>query len=193
MGPAGLVGIEEMFGRMSGEEDDILAAEYALGLLEAADEAHAQRLEARDDAFAAKVAAWSGRFDVLDSVHPVAPPDDLWARIDGAIGEAATAPGTRTLRRSAGVWEQIAPGIEQRLLFVDRAAGTQSYYIRMAAGAVLPAHRHRRVEECVVVSGWLRIGEFEVGPGDFHLAGVSNTHPAITAIEPSLFYIHGGL
>jgi quercetin dioxygenase-like cupin family protein len=178
---------------MSGEEDDILAAEYVLGLLDAEDEARAQRLAARDVTFAAKVAVWAERLDALDPVQPVAPSDDLWARIDSAIGDTATAPGTRTLRRSAGVWEQIAPGIEQRVLFVDRAAGTQSYYIRMTAGAVLPAHRHRRVEECVVVSGRLRIGEFEVGPGDFHLAGVSNTHPAITAVEPSLFYIHGGL
>ena len=47
---------------MSGEEDDILAAEYALGLLDAADEARAQRLEARDAAFAAKVMAWAARF-----------------------------------------------------------------------------------------------------------------------------------
>ena len=178
---------------MSGEEDDILAAEYALGLLDAADEARAQRLEARDAAFAAKVMAWAARFDALDPVQPVEPSADLWARIEHAVGEASAAPGTRTLRQGQGVWEPIAPGIEQRLLFVDRAAGTQSYYIRMAAGAVLPAHRHGRIEECVVVSGRLKIGAFEVGPGDFHMAGIRDTHPAITAVEPSLFYIHGGL
>ena len=178
---------------MTGEEDDILAAEYVLGLLDADDEARAQRMEARDEAFAAKVVAWATRFDALDPVEPVNPPGDLWNRIDATIGEAAAAPGTRTLRQGEGIWEQIAPGVEQRMLFVDRAAGTQSYYIRMAKGAVLPAHRHGRVEECVVLSGLLSIGDHQVGPGDFHLASTRNTHPAITAVEASVFYIHGGL
>lgn len=60
------------------EEDDILAAEHALGL---ADES---AREGRDPAFAAAVEAWRARLDPLLGPER-APPPHLWGRIAAAL------------------------------------------------------------------------------------------------------------
>jgi anti-sigma-K factor RskA len=68
------------------EDDDIRAAEHALGL---ADEA---TREAADPAFAAAVEAWRGRFDPWLGPER-APRADLWARIERQL--PANDPGVR--------------------------------------------------------------------------------------------------
>ena len=178
---------------MSDADDEILASEYVLGLLEPEDETRARNLERTHPEFAARVARWAQWFDDADNVAEVAPSAGLWAQIDTAIGDAEDVPGAQTLRAGDGPWEIIAPGIERRLLFVDRSAGRQSYYLRMAAGAVLPPHRHGIAEECVLLEGRLRVGNSMLNPGDFHVVQAGQPHPAITAEVPSLFYIHGAL
>src|SRR5688572_25992800 len=68
---------------MSAEDDqDMLAAEYALGSLDADEREEAQRLIASDPAFAARVQHWERRLGELHQmVDPVEPPDDLWPKI----------------------------------------------------------------------------------------------------------------
>lgn len=69
------------------EERELLAAEYALGLLDAFEAARAARLEAEDVEFARLVTAWRDRAAgwVADlSAEPV--PDAALRRIDSAIG-----------------------------------------------------------------------------------------------------------
>lgn len=71
------------------DDDDasLLAAEYALGVLEAdAHRAAAARAE-RDRAFARDVTGWHERLSpMLDDIAPVAPPLALWPRIRAALG-----------------------------------------------------------------------------------------------------------
>src|SRR5579862_1113737 len=81
--------------------DELLAAEYALGVLAGQDRAAAERRIARDRAFAAMVAAWEQRLapwaaDITD----VAPPPDMWDRI------AAELPAQPPQR--AGFWNSLA-------------------------------------------------------------------------------------
>jgi anti-sigma-K factor RskA len=66
-----------------------LAAEYVLGTLELAEaEAALRRLET-DAAFAAEVAFWEARLAPLALLAPpVAPPGNLWARIEDSTGGA---------------------------------------------------------------------------------------------------------
>ncbi|RAK65614.1 anti-sigma factor [Phenylobacterium kunshanense] len=64
-------------------EDEALAAEHALGVLNARERADAEQRMARDPAFAADVEAWRGRLaPMLDSVEPVTAPAGLWPRIE---------------------------------------------------------------------------------------------------------------
>jgi len=77
---------------MSGTDEgpEMLAAEYVLGVLDAAEAAEAERRIAADPAFAAEVAAWERRLMPLASLAaPLSPPDAVWARIEASIGAPA--------------------------------------------------------------------------------------------------------
>jgi anti-sigma-K factor RskA len=61
---------------------DALAAELAMGLLDGAERAEAERLAASDPEFAAEVRRWSARLvPLLDEVEPVAAPAGLIERV----------------------------------------------------------------------------------------------------------------
>ncbi|MBV9749623.1 MAG: anti-sigma factor [Acetobacteraceae bacterium] len=76
---------------MSGTEDrDLLAAEYALGTLDADEARRAEDLMRRDAAFRAAVEAWERRLAPLAGlVPPSAPPPELWSRIEASTRSAA--------------------------------------------------------------------------------------------------------
>lgn len=66
---------------------DMLAAEYALRLLDGQDLAEAQRLERADPSFSAAVAAWQERLAPLfDEVAESTPSPLVWQRIRSSIG-----------------------------------------------------------------------------------------------------------
>ena len=73
------------------DADDVLAGELALRILPEAEEATARDREARDPAFARRVARWNEDLARLaDEVRPVRPSDGVWLRIAaGAFGVAA--------------------------------------------------------------------------------------------------------
>lgn len=67
---------------MTPHPDDTLAAEYVLGVLDAAERAGVEARIARDPAFAAAVAGWEARLSPLNTAYPeVPPPPALQARI----------------------------------------------------------------------------------------------------------------
>lgn len=64
-------------------ESEALAAEHALGVLDARERAAAETRMATDPAFAADVEAWRGRLaPMLESVAAVPPSPELWRRIE---------------------------------------------------------------------------------------------------------------
>jgi len=64
------------------EDRDLLAAEYVLGVLSAAERRQAERRLEADLAFQREVAFWEERLGGLaDSISPVTPPLDGWSRI----------------------------------------------------------------------------------------------------------------
>src|SRR5215469_8156611 len=73
---------------MEYNEDHIaLAAEYALGTLDADERAQVEVLMATDTEFAAMVQAWEFRLGVLNQmVGSVEPPPELWERVRAAVG-----------------------------------------------------------------------------------------------------------
>src|SRR5262245_28022500 len=81
-------------------DDDLLAAEYALGVLAGAERTSAEQRVAREPAFARLVADWEQRLAPWAGEIPeVAPPPQLWDRISGAL-PAQT--------QNGGLWQSIA-------------------------------------------------------------------------------------
>lgn len=77
------------------EDRENLAAEYALGTLDADERAEAERLLVSEPAFAARVRYWEGRLSLLASaVDEVEPPGSVWAKIMAAMPGTAAIAGT---------------------------------------------------------------------------------------------------
>lgn len=100
------------------DEDDLLAAEYALGLLEGEALLGARGRVARDPAFAAAVAAWERRLAPLAAgFAEVEPPAGLWSRIEEALQRESDAGS------AAGAAGNVVPFRERTRLWRGWAAG----------------------------------------------------------------------
>ncbi len=112
-------------------------------------------------ATAANFVAWPA--DILR------PPASLRERLALGLGEEtgrATAPPLPPWREPE--WEQVAPGIECKLLATDAERQRVSMLVRLASGASYPAHRHAGVEELHLLDGELWIDERKLFPGDYN-------------------------
>ena len=65
-------------------------------------------------------------------------------------------------------WEQVAPGIECKLLATDTERHRVSLLVRLAPGASYPAHTHVGIEELHLLDGELWIEERKLFPGDYN-------------------------
>ena len=65
-------------------------------------------------------------------------------------------------------WEQVAPGIECKLLATDTERHRVSMLVRLASGASYPAHTHAGVEELHLLDGELWIDERKLSAGDYN-------------------------
>src|ERR1700675_4333972 len=75
---------------MAHSEDDIaLAAEYALGTLDADERAQVETMMSRDKDFTAIVEAWQYKLGILNQmVGPIEPPAEVWDKIKTAVAHA---------------------------------------------------------------------------------------------------------
>jgi anti-sigma factor ChrR (cupin superfamily) len=67
-------------------------------------------------------------------------------------------------------WEQVAPGIQCKLLATDTERDRVSMLVRLAPGASYPAHTHAGVEELHLLDGELWIEDRKLVPGDYNYA-----------------------
>jgi anti-sigma-K factor RskA len=73
-------------GHGPGEDMQVLAGEYVLGVLDAAEMRAVRQREARDPALAEAIQAWERRLAPLaDTVPPEPPPPALWNRLEAAV------------------------------------------------------------------------------------------------------------
>src|SRR5262245_62935943 len=81
------------------DDGNLIAAEYVLGVLGAAERREVERRLSREPALASEVAFWEERLTGLAAVvAPVSPPEGTWSRIETAIGAA---------RRRPSVWQSL--------------------------------------------------------------------------------------
>lgn len=97
--------------------EDLLAAEFALGLLDADARRNAEARMRSDAAFAADVARWDARFAPwLDAVAPVQAPVDGWQRLRASLWShelpsRGSVPAARSSRWPAlAIWRGVAIG-----------------------------------------------------------------------------------
>ncbi len=65
-------------------------------------------------------------------------------------------------------WEQVAPGIECKLLASDTVRNRVSMLVRLAPGGCYPAHTHAAEEELYLLDGELWIDGRKLYPGDYN-------------------------
>ena len=98
------------------------------------------------------------------------PTTSLQARLALRIAEETGQPPVLPLARqwSEPEWEQVAPGIECKLLATDSERQRVSMLVRLAPGASYPPHTHAGVEELHLLDGELWIDERKLFPGDYN-------------------------
>jgi quercetin dioxygenase-like cupin family protein len=81
-------------------------------------------------------------------------------------------------RWSEPAWEQVAAGIKCKLLATDSQRHFVSMLVRLAPGAVYPAHRHAGKEELYLLDGELWIDGRKLIPGDYNYGapGAADDH-----------------
>jgi len=92
----------------------------------------------------------------------------LALRIAEETGQQPVLPPKR--QWSEPEWEQVAPGIECKLLATDTETNRVSMLVRLAPGASYPSHTHAGVEELHLLAGELWIDERKLFPGDYNHA-----------------------
>ncbi len=98
------------------------------------------------------------------------PTTSLQARLARRIAdEAGKEPVLLPARQwSEPEWEQVAPGIECKLLATDTERHRVGMLVRLAPGASYPAHSHAGVEELHLLDGELWIDKRKLFPGDYN-------------------------
>ena len=92
--------------------DELLAAEYAMGLLEGEDLLAARGRLSREPQLAGMVAWWEQRLaPLLDDVGGAQPSPEVWDAIAAELGDADAAPSPVVLlQRRVTLWQRIAAG-----------------------------------------------------------------------------------
>jgi anti-sigma factor ChrR (cupin superfamily) len=90
----------------------------------------------------------------------------LALRIAGETGKEPVMPPAPRWREPE--WEQVAPGIECKLLATDAEKHRVSMLVRLAPGASYPPHTHAGIEELHLLDGELWIDDRKLFPGDYN-------------------------
>ncbi|MBL8391445.1 MAG: cupin domain-containing protein [Candidatus Accumulibacter sp.] len=131
---------------------------------------------------------------ICDGLAPIALPSGagtrLRSRLLQRVGDSARRhAGLITVRTGDGVWCRLLKGVRSKLLH-DGAEGT-SVLIELAAGAILPVHRHQHLEEGIVLRGSLQLGDLNLVPGDYHVSPPGSRHGRISSRSGGLAYLRG--
>ena len=109
------------------------------------------------------------------------PPAALQARLASRIAaEAGPEPDRQSSRPWADPpWEKVAPGIECKILATDSKNDRVSMLVRLAPGAVYPAHTHASHEELHLLDGELWIDNRKLLPGGYNYGAPGATDRSV--------------
>lgn len=178
---------------MTTDTDDVLAAEYVLGTLPAPERRNLERRVPMDAQLRTRIEDWERRLGPLaEDLAPEAPPAAVWAAIEARVSVSGESRSEAiTVRPDQGLWRMLLPGVEIKVLWQDRSADRRSYFLRLAPGAVLPAHGHTAVEECLMLEGDLELGETRLTKGDYHRVPAGIPHPQGMSVGGCVAFVRG--
>jgi anti-sigma factor ChrR (cupin superfamily) len=133
---------------------------------------------------------------LAEGLPPVELADERRASLRGRVLDRAVRaapPDTETIRGEDLPWRQAWPGVWVKVLKRDAEADFQITLMRFDAGGRIPAHSHRRSEECYVLEGEVMVGAHSVKAGDFHIARAGGQHPDLTSIGGALVILRSEL
>ena len=170
---------------------DLAIGEHVLGFGDAARRREVEQVLDEDASARRGAALWEDRLGRLSSVLPPdAPPPELFQAIADRIDrEIVGSDRALTVRSDAIAWEQILPGVQRKVLHHSWKHGRRAVLLRLAPGAMLPAHEYAGLEECLVLEGEVRVAEVVVRAGDFHLVEAGTRHADIHSPGGALLYI----
>ena len=122
-------------------------------------------------------------------IAPETPPARTRGRVLAAI---AREPRVAAASAEEGWSATGQQGISIKLLYHDAATGMRTQLIRMAPGAVFPAHFHPEAEQCYVVQGDVRWHNLLYRAGDFVVAPKGTVHPSLTTEEGNILLMISG-
>ncbi|MEY2633446.1 MAG: hypothetical protein RIR00_2100 [Pseudomonadota bacterium] len=96
-----------------------------------------------------------------------------------------------TLPAAEGEWRPFLPKVSIRHL--QRVGDSLTYLLKLEPGAILVPHDHPQDEECIVLSGEVRIGETVARTGDYHFAPKGVAHGAIVSDTGALLFLRGAV
>ena len=100
----------------------------------------------------------------------------LWQRIEAAVDDADTTGRPATVIRREEGWRQYSRDVQ-----IKRLWDQNTFLLRCAAGGVLPAHKHRRFEHCIVLEGDMIVAGETYRSGDYHGVPTHVAHNEITS------------
>jgi quercetin dioxygenase-like cupin family protein len=127
---------------------------------------------------------------LTSAVAPVELSNEQRSRMRAKIlGGIAPPPNTVTRRGTDAPWHEVWPRVWVQQLYADPQSGVQMNIVRMEAGGVIPAHAHDHDEECLVLEGEIRLGDYYVRRGDLHIARAGSQHGDLSAPTGALLMI----
>ena len=165
---------------------DELAALYAAGALADDERAHFEALLNDPDSGATEaLAELSGAVEALGAAESVAPPPELRDKV-----LASVEPDVLFQYGEDAEWVPLPfPGVTRRTLAIDTDRGIESFLLRLEPGAIIPAHPHPGVEECLVLEGDISTHGRTLRKGDYMRADAGSDHQESRTEEGCLLLI----
>ena len=136
-------------------------------------------------------AAVPGSRHVL-SVSPMGCTFVVHASEDDRVGNDApgSTKGIVVVHADDGSWQPGPPdGVSYRVLGKDSARGTLTSLVKMAPGAVIPAHRHHVAEQVYFLEGDGQVAGEVLGPGDYYRVPAGTVHQPSTTRSGCTFLL----
>lgn len=174
-----------------------LASLYALGALDSEDarlfDGHLANgcAECRSEVEGLEFAANALAF----APSPVEPPMSLRARVLESIRDGEAAPSSPALAfEDRGSWSPYSvPGIDFRMLHLDRSLREIVMLVRAQPGARYPMHDHTAPEEMFMLRGELSLDGTIYGAGDFIRSAPGSHHGVGETPAGCMFLMRGSL
>lgn len=91
--------------------------------------------------------------------------------------------GVHVLRKGHGAWRETGyPGVTTKLLHLEQDTRMATSLLRLEPGAKYPPHHHTQMEQCLVISGDVRLGsKIHIHAGDYEKAIAGTDHEFLTS------------